>query len=264
MSALGDTSVLAWLPATWTPFVLAYSAMAIFAAGVVRGLTGFGFSALAVSSIALVLPPAQIVPAVLLLEVLASFWMLPAVWRDIHWSWMGWLVAGNAVGIPLGVLLLADGDPNVVKAVIAALVLLFAVLIARHWTPPWREGHGLRLATGLVSGLCNGLAAIGGLAAVVMLLSSAVAVASTRATLVALFVVIDIYAVGLAAWQGLVGRDLLLAVGWWLLPMLAGVAVGGRWYRRTGSGRFRETVVRVLIVLAALGLAGALWRLATN
>jgi hypothetical protein len=250
----------AWLPAGWSAATLAATAVAIALAGVVRGLTGFGFSALAVSSIALLLPPAQIVPAILLLEVLASFWMLPAVWRDIHWSWMGWLVAGNAVGIPLGVLLLADGDPDLVKAAIAALVLLFAVLIARHWTPPWRDGHRLRLATGLVSGLCNGLAAIGGLAAVVMLLSSAVAVAATRATLVALFVVIDVYAVSLAAWQGLVGRDLLLAVGWWLLPMLAGVAVGSRWYRRTGSGRFREIVVRVLIGLASIGLVGAGWR----
>jgi hypothetical protein len=114
VSELADLA--AWLPSGWTLGTLLASALAIALAGVVRGLTGFGFSALAVSSLSLWLPPAQVVPPVLLLEVLASFWLLPSVWRDIHWNWMAWLVAGNVVGIPLGVMLLADGDANLVKA----------------------------------------------------------------------------------------------------------------------------------------------------
>ena len=249
-----------WLPSGWSVATLAASALAVLLAGVVRGLTGFGFSALAVSSMALWLPPAQVVPPVLLLEVLASVWMLPAVWRDIHWNWMGWLVAGNVVGIPLGVLLLADGDPNLVKAAISAVVLVFAAALARHWRPPWRDGTLARMGTGLVSGVCNGLAAVGGLAAVVMLLSTAVAVAATRATLVGLFVFTDVYALAVAAMHGLVGPPMLLATGWLLVPMLAGVALGTHGYARIDASRFRVIVIRVLIILALLGLTGAAWR----
>jgi uncharacterized protein len=250
----------AWLPSGWTLGTLLASALAIALAGVVRGLTGFGFSALAVSSLSLWLPPAQVVPPVLLLEVLASFWLLPSVWRDIHWNWMAWLVAGNVVGIPLGVMLLADGDANLVKAGIAALVLVFAVALARRWRPPWHDGRGTRLATGLVSGLCNGLAAIGGLAAVVMLLSSAVAVASTRATLIGLFVFIDLYSLAVASGHGLVGASMLVATAWLLLPMLIGVALGSRWYARVDEQRFRRVVVFTLIALASLGLVAAVGR----
>jgi hypothetical protein len=250
----------AWLPAGWSAATLLASTAAIALAGVVRGLTGFGFSALAVSALALWMAPTLVVPAVLLLEVLASVWMLPAVWRDVHWPWMAWLVAGNAVGIPLGVLWLAAGDPDAVKAAISALVLLFAWALARRWRPPWGDGGATRLATGVVSGLCNGLAAIGGLVAVVMLLSTAVAVAATRATMIALFVLIDVYAVGIAATQSLVGRDVLLATAWWLPPMLVGVAAGSRWYARIDAARLRVLVVRVLMLLAGLGLAGALGR----
>jgi len=259
-AAAGLDQLVAWLPPGWTLLTLLASALAIALAGVVRGLTGFGFSALAVSSLSLWLPPAQVVPPVLLLEVLASFWLLPSVWRDIHWNWMAWLVAGNVVGIPLGVLLLADGDANLVKAAIAALVLVFAIALARRWRPPWHDGRATRLATGLVSGLCNGLAAIGGLAAVVMLLSSAVAVASTRATLIGLFVFIDLYSLAVASGHGLVGSTMLVTTAWLLLPMLAGVAVGSRWYARVDEQRFRRVVVFTLIALASLGLAAAIGR----
>lgn len=209
----------------------------------VRGLTGFGFSAMAVSALALWMTPTPVVPAVLLPEVLASVWMLPAVWRDVHWPWMAWLIAGNALGIPLGVLWLANGDPNAVKAAISALVLLFAWALARQGRPPWGDGSATRLATGVVSGLCNGLAAIGGLVTVVMLLSTAVAVAATRATMIALSVVIDVYAVGIAATQSMVG-----------------VAAGSRWYACIDAARLRVLVVRVLMLLAGLVLAGALGR----
>lgn len=249
----------ALLPGDWSLAALAASAVAIALAGIVRGLTGFGFSALAVSSMSLWLPPAQVVPPVLLLEVLASVRLLPSVWREIHWDWMRWLVIGNVVGIPLGVALLAGGDAHVVKAVIAGLVLVFAVALARAWRPPWHDGRPARLFTGIVSGLCNGLAAIGGLAAVVMLLSTAVAMAATRATLIGLFMFTDAYALAVAASQGLVGASTLKATAWLLPPTLIGVGLGSRWYARIDAARFRRYVIYLLIGLSLLGIgAGAL------
>lgn len=245
------------LPPDWTLAMLAASVAAIAIAGVVRGLTGFGFSALAVSSLSLWLPPTQVVPPVLLLEVLASVSLLPSVWRDIHWNWMAWLIAGNVIGIPLGVALLASGDAYAVKAAIAALVLLFAFALARRWRPPWHDGRAVRLGTGLASGVCNGLAAIGGLAAVVMLLSTTVAVASARATLIGLFLFTDVYSLAVAATHGLVGTPMLVATAWLVPPMLAGVAFGSRWYARTDADRFKRYVIVLLMGLALLGIASS-------
>ncbi len=48
----------------------------VFAAGIVRGFAGFGFSALSVAGMSLLLPPAQVVPAVFVLEVVASLSLL--------------------------------------------------------------------------------------------------------------------------------------------------------------------------------------------
>jgi hypothetical protein len=70
------------IPADWLPAPgpqLAYAMAIVLLAGIVRGFAGFGFSALTwrgcrCSS------PAQVVPAVFVLEVVASLTLLPSVW----------------------------------------------------------------------------------------------------------------------------------------------------------------------------------------
>ncbi|RYF80996.1 MAG: sulfite exporter TauE/SafE family protein, partial [Comamonadaceae bacterium] len=61
------------------PLLLAYSLCVVFAAGVVRGFAGFGFSAIAVAGLSLIVSPAQVVPAIFALEILASLSQLRGI-----------------------------------------------------------------------------------------------------------------------------------------------------------------------------------------
>ncbi|GIT72189.1 MAG: hypothetical protein Ct9H300mP28_20030 [Pseudomonadota bacterium] len=49
--------------------MLLYAFSAILLAAVIRGYSGFGFSALTVTSLSLILPPAEVVPTAFLLEI---------------------------------------------------------------------------------------------------------------------------------------------------------------------------------------------------
>lgn len=82
--------------------------IAVFIAGVIRGYSGFGFAMVAVTSISLVIPPARVVPLVLILEVMASISLVPQVWRDIDWYSLRWLLAGSLLATPFGVYLLSN------------------------------------------------------------------------------------------------------------------------------------------------------------
>ena len=83
--------------------ILGYATACVFGAAVVRGYSGFGFSLLTIVSLSLLLPPAQIVPSIFIMEVAASLHLLPGVWRDIHWQALLWLTVGCLVGTPFGV-----------------------------------------------------------------------------------------------------------------------------------------------------------------
>ncbi len=77
---------------------LIYSGLVILVAGIIRGYSGFGFSMIAVISLSLVMPPTEIVPVILVLEVIASMWLLPRICRQIHWKSISWLSIGVLPG----------------------------------------------------------------------------------------------------------------------------------------------------------------------
>lgn len=237
---------------------LAYGMVVVLLAGIVRGFAGFGFSALTVAGMSLFFSPAQVVPAVFVLEVLASLTLLRSVWAEIHWGWLRPLLIGNAVTIPFGVWMLAVVPEGPLRAIVSIVILSAAVLLLSGFKVPWSDTPALRLGTGVVSGVFNGLAAIGGMAVAVMLFTTAISGAAVRATLIALFFATDLYSLAWAGGTGLLDGNLLRWVGWLLVPMLAGITLGRRHFLRVDETGFRRAVLRVLAAIAGLGLLRAL------
>ena len=142
-------------------FSLIFTFISVFVAGIIRGYSGFGFAMVAVTSISLVLPPVQVVPLVLILEILASIRLIPQVWRDIDWHSLRWLLVGSLFATPIGVYLLANVPESAMRISISLLVLIAAILLLFGWS--WRRmpGRPLILSTGVACGILNGAAAIG-------------------------------------------------------------------------------------------------------
>ena len=101
----------------------------ILFASIVRGFSGFGFSASSVSLLSFILPAKEIVPIILLLEIIASFLMIPSIWKKINWKFVVYLLLGVALGTPYGVYLLSKLEQNITHFIISATVLVFAGLL---------------------------------------------------------------------------------------------------------------------------------------
>ena len=233
---------------------LTVSLVVVFLAGFVRGYSGFGFSALCVASLSLVLPPAQVVPVILMLEVAASLAMLPQVRRDVDWRALAWLSLGAIAGTPFGVLFLAELPADAARIAISLLVLTACGLLLLGYRFRRTPGPKGSLATGLVSGLVNGVGAVGGLPVVIFLLAGAAGAAATRALLVAYLLLTNVYATGLTLNQGLMTWELL---GRWVLALPAlflGTALGHRHFLKAQPESFQRFTLSLLIVLALLGL----------
>lgn len=243
---------------------LALIAIACTLAFVVRGLSGFGASMIGIGSLSLLLPPAQVVPAFLALEILTTAHLLPGVWRQVDWRSLRWVIAGCLLATPFGLQLLAGLDVGAMRLLVSGCLLGIASFMLFGPTrqlaerpPPGPLGA---LAVGAASGLLNGAAGIGGPPAIVFYFASTGAAVS-RATLIAYFLVTDIYAL---AWAG--GTGLLAHTGWSLvvvaLPFsLLGITLGQRLYRSLDEARLRRLVWALLAVLGALGVARAVWPL---
>ncbi len=258
-----------WFSAPLPPLLMATGLAAVFGAGIVRGFAGFGFSALSVAGLALLVSPAKVVPAIFVLEVLASISLLRSAARDIDWQWLSWLIAGNLLCLPLGIVLLAWLPETPLRLLIGALLLLAAGLLGSGFSLALAPSAGVRLGVGMASGFVNGVAAIGGIAVAVMLSTSQIAPAVMRATLIALFLFTDLYAlacsalvsIGTGAPTALLGAD---TVRWalWLAPaMLAGIWFGQHSFAGVSPAQFRRHVLNLLMLTAAISVLRALLEL---
>ena len=77
----------------------------VFIASIIRGFNGFGFSATCISGFSFILPAIEIVPIILILEVIISIFMVPYIWNKIDWNFVLKLLVGIAIGSPIGLYL---------------------------------------------------------------------------------------------------------------------------------------------------------------
>jgi uncharacterized membrane protein YfcA len=238
---------------------LMFCMTAVLVAAVIRGFSGFGLSALVVSSISLVLPPAEIVPMTLLLETVASLRMLPAVRHDLDWKIMGGLVAGAVPAVPAGAWLLASLPDSAMRGVISLLVLGASLMVWRGLVfrrAPGLAAHG---ATGAVSGGMFGAAAIGGLPVVLYLLAGSVPAATTRAVLTLYLMLMGLYGAAVTGAFGLLSVESLWRVMLFLPPLFLGVAIGGRKFAGADPDSYRRFTLVLLVLLATAGLVRAVF-----
>lgn len=244
-----------------TAQLVAIGAIALLAF-VVRGVSGFGSSMVGIGGLSLLLPPQQVVPAFLALELLTTAHLLPGVWRQIDWASLRWVIGGCLLATPLGLTVLAGLDAGAMRLLVSLCLLGIAVLmlsgLAARFTPRQTPGPLGALAVGAVSGALNGAVGISGPPAIVFYFATTAA-ATSRATLIAYFLLTDVWALALAG-----GAGLLTAAAWPLIAValpfsLAGIWLGERLYLRLDEAQLRRLVWWLLAVLGAAGLGNALW-----
>ena len=238
----------------------------VLGAGFVRGFAGFGFSAFSVAGLSLLVAPSAVIPSIFLLEILASLHMLRVGLRDADWPWLRALVAGQVLGVPVGVALLAWLPESGLRLVIGGL-LVAAVLALRSGARPALEPTPrMRGAVGMASGVVNGVAAIGGIVVAVLLSATRMAPSALRATMVLMLLCSDVLALAFAAvLPRAADAGALVGAGtwrWalWLAPaMVAGIWLGSHAFARVSPDQFRRRLLDLLGVLAVLALGRAVW-----
>lgn len=237
----------------------AYFIVCVFAAAIVRGYSGFGFSMLAVTSLSLVLTPAEVIPPIFMMEIAASISLLPGIWKDVHWRALGWLSLGCLAATPIGVWCLASVPAAPMKVAMGFAVLVAVALLWFGYARKSMPGRAATLVTGGISGLLNGAFGIGGPPVVLFFFSSPAGTAIGRASLIAFFIGTDAMALGFLAREGLVTSDAFTRFLMLVPPLLAGQWLGARSFKTADPATFRRWVLALLAALAvSTGVQGVL------
>ena len=246
------------MPFDLGPGALAWLAAACLIAGFVRGYSGFGFSALLIAASSLVTNPLNFVAVVVILETVMSLQAARGAGPDVDWRRVGWLMAGAAIGLPLGLWLLTGVSEDTARAAISAYVLLMCVVLLAGWRMRSEARGGVANGVaGVISGLTNA-PGMGGLPIAAFFAAQPMPAAVFRATLIAYFPLLDVYSAPLYWLAGLVSWDTIWASLIALPVTLLGNWLGGRHFFGTDPQEFRRFAILLLAGLATLGLGKAL------
>lgn len=240
------------------PFSMSYEAagfmaLAILLAAFVRGYSGFGFSALVVSSSALVTNPLHFVGVVMVCEFAMTFQQWRSVRAGVEWWRVLALMIGAGVGLPLGLWGITRVGVDVARAVIAVYVLCMCGVMLRGWVIARVQGFVPHLGVGIFAGMANAVG-MAGLPVATYFTAQGVSAAVFRGTLIAYFAALDLFSIPVMWGSGIIVWDTLRAAVVAAPLMVLGVWAGGRHFLRTDPQDFRRFAIGLLAFLALVNL----------
>ena len=133
-------------------------------------------------------------------------------WRgiggDVDWHRVKFLLAGAALGMPLGLWALTSVPLPVARGVISGYVLVMCAILLAGWRFRAEVTGAGNLAAGVISGLANA-PGMGGLPVAAFFAAQPMQASVFRATLIAYFPLLDLYSAPLYFWHGMVSWDTL-------------------------------------------------------
>ena len=226
--------------------------MAVTVAGLLRGFIGFGAALISVPVFSLVLGPHAAIAVNNVMGLPAVFQLLPEAIRRAERPVVLPICIAILVMTPIGTWALIATDPALMTVAISALVLLMVAILASGWRLRGRIGMGKLIAAGVVGGLVQGLAGVGGPPVVAVALSRPGEAAQQRGNVLALMTAVSLSSVLPLLYYGLFTRQ-TVAIGLILIPFYSlATALGARFFALAGHRHYRRAA---LATLAAIGIA---------
>ena len=244
--------IQSWMQLTSTQMV--FCAGVVFVAGMVRGFSGFALSALFMASVALILPPIELIPICYILEAAASLIMFRGGLRDADMKIVWGLSIGNFIGFPMGLYATNALPVETSKLVVLCIILGLATAQLFRATPKFLARTSGLYASGVTAGVVTGLAHVGGMVVALYVIAREAPARTMRASLV-MFLFIGMFTTLVYLLGFGVMNKLAITRGLMLAPFVtAGVLVGSAMFRPSLEAVYKKFCLGLLIVLASTGL----------
>jgi uncharacterized protein len=224
------------------------SALVVFVASFVMGLTGFGIALVAMAFLPYLMAPADAIVLLTIYAFVFSIAVVVQLRRDLTPRALAALTVGTLLSTPPGVWVLASMPVSAINRLIGAVLVLVVVLEARKALPERLAGRGWGLAAGFVAGLIGGAVGTPGPPVIVYATTQGWSPRTMKANIMAFFVLNQGVILLGYWWAGLITPSVLRLSVAYALPALAGGAAGVAAFGWLDPVRFRRVVFALLLL----------------
>ncbi len=234
------------------PGLFAFLEVVVFAAFYVRATIGFGSGLIAVAFLSLSFPVKEVVPVVLLLDLLGSLLLGAYDFREMQWRELSWLIPGSLAGLAAGAVILVHTDAQSLTRFLGIFILAYVVyaLVAKPERIS-RIGRPWALPLGAFGGIIGSLYGGGGPPLVAYLQMRHLDKRAFRATFQAIALADNVIRGGLYITFGLLTWPLALVFGVMAPAAALGLYLGNHLHMRISQRLFLRAT---LALLTAVGI----------
>ena len=220
--------------------------MSVFAAGLIRGFSGFGSALINAPILSLIWGPTVGVPVAALVEIAPAIQLTPKAIKVAHWKTIWAISLPALVLLPAGTFILVSVPADEMRRAIGAIVLIVALILWSGWRYRGPRGTGPAIGVGLFGGALAGATGVAGPPVILYLMSSDDSPALTRANLIAYFSVILVGFMVVLTFKGLITTEIVWLVGALLIPFVVGAAIGTKMFPLASERVFRIIALTTL------------------
>ncbi|MHB8255281.1 MAG: sulfite exporter TauE/SafE family protein [Acidiferrobacter sp.] len=232
------------------PALFVFLGAVVFAAFYVRATIGFGSGLISVALLSLSFPVKEVVPVVLLLDLVGSLLLGAYDFHEMQWRELSWLIPGSIVGLAIGAVILAHTDAQSLTRFLGIFILAYVAysLIAKPERMP-QVSRAWALPLGIFGGIIGSLYGGGGPPLVAYLQMRHLNKRAFRATFQAIALADNILRAGLYVGLGLLNGPLTL-VFVVLTPAAAlGLYLGNHLHMRINQQTFLRATLALLVAV---------------
>ncbi len=228
-------------------------------AGFLRGFVGFGGAIAVVLVLNLVFGPLTAIPIASLIGMPSTVQLLPTIIRHAERRFVTVFSISCIIAAPAGAFVLVAIDPDLMKIIISIFVLIMVGLLHLNLRPkPSYQNSDLEtILAGVISGLIQGAAAVGGPPAVLAALSRPGDAVRQRANVLGTVSTLNFCAFVPFWYLGLYNYRVLV-VSLLVVPIyMLSTSVGAHFFSTTGHRHYRPAALLTLAVLGTITLGVA-------
>ena len=225
-------------------------------AAAAQAVSGFGSALIATPVVAVLVGPHEAVVGLTMVSIVLVVLLSLRSRGHVDGSIVVTITSAAIVGMPIGLLILQRADDRTLTAVIASVVIVFAVLLWRGLRLP--RSRATDAVAGFVAGTLSTSTGTSGPPIVIALSSKQMTPSAFRGTISAIFLVQGSVALVVFAIGGEITSGALAVASAGLPGLIVGSYVGEHGFRRLDAERFRRVVFGMLLLSGVLSLGEAL------
>ena len=233
---------------------LVLAAVTTIVAGAVYGFAGFGSGFVLIPVFSLIFGVREALASIAIMATLGGIGMMIQSARRAEWRQTGPLCFCALLATPLGIFILLSIDPELMRRVIGALVVISAAALMMGLVYKGTRNSITSAVAGVLVGLAHGAVGLGGLTASLYILSSGKPAVVQRASIVVVSTLVSITAAIIWTIQGTVDAEVAVRSLILMIPFGITVWCGTRVFDVTPGPLFRRIVLLFVMTLGVITL----------